>query len=119
MWYRLVGVNLTQSGIQQDAEYAVRFITQRLNLQISFGTFVQVAAPNASVSSGDAQTSHLKLNTADTETLNPCAATSKRMILRSCILASTMRSPAVCSLHLDGVSFLKSACMFLSCRLGT
>ena len=50
VWYRLVGVNLTESSIRQDAEEAVRFITQRLNLDILFGTFVQVAAPNTSVS---------------------------------------------------------------------
>ena len=31
----------------------MRYITQRLNMDISFGTFVQVAAPNASVTSGE------------------------------------------------------------------
>ena len=45
-------MNLTESTIQQDAEAAVLFITERLNLDISFGPFVQTAAPNTSASAG-------------------------------------------------------------------
>ena len=48
MWYRLVGVNLTESSIVADAEEAVLYITSRTNLNITFGPFQQVVAPNAS-----------------------------------------------------------------------
>ena len=53
MWYRLVGANLTGSSVQQDVEAAVQMITARLNLDISFGPFVQTALPNTSVSTGE------------------------------------------------------------------
>jgi hypothetical protein len=48
VWYRLVGVNLTESNIVADAEAAVLYVTEQLNLNITFGDFLQVVAPNAS-----------------------------------------------------------------------
>ena len=49
VWYRLVGVNLTESNIVADAEQAVTLITARGNMNITFGPFVQVVAPEAGV----------------------------------------------------------------------
>ena len=52
VWYRLVGVDLSQGNLTADVESSVRLITSQLSVQLTFGTFVQVVAPNASVSSG-------------------------------------------------------------------
>jgi len=59
VWYRLVGVNLMGTSVQQDVEAAVQFITARLNLDISFGPFVQTALPNASASAGERRAERL------------------------------------------------------------
>ena len=53
MWYRLVGVDLSsQSNLIADAQSSVRFVAGQLNMELSFGSFVQVVAPNTSVTSG-------------------------------------------------------------------
>ena len=53
MWYRLVGVDLSSQGnLTADAESSVRFVAGQLNMELAFGSFVQVVAPNTSVTAG-------------------------------------------------------------------
>ena len=52
VWYRLVGVDLTQGNLTADTEASLRFVTGQMNVALSFGTFVQVVAPSTKVSSG-------------------------------------------------------------------
>ena len=52
MWYRLVGVDLSQSNLAADAETSIREVTRQLNAELVFGPFVQVVARNASVTTG-------------------------------------------------------------------
>ena len=51
MWYRLVGVDLSQGNLTADAETSVRFVLGQLHVELAFGTFEQVAASNNSVAS--------------------------------------------------------------------
>ena len=52
VWYRLVGVDLLRGNLTADAESSVRFVAGQLNMDLAFGSFVQVVAPNSSVAPG-------------------------------------------------------------------
>ena len=52
VWYRVVGVDMSQGNLAADISTSVSYIASQLNMEVKFGTFVQVVAPNTSVSSG-------------------------------------------------------------------
>ena len=53
VWYRLVGVDLASQGnLTADVEASIRIFTGQAAVQLAFGAYQQVVAPNASATPG-------------------------------------------------------------------